>query len=80
MRAIFNFGKLHYLGLTLIMALLTTSCGESPMAKYSLSELQDAHTKCKNNTSKSARAGVTCDNIQRECDNRAKKKGRKVCF
>lgn len=62
-------------------ALITLAgCGDSPYAKYSNSELQDSYTSCENRESMSPGAAITCDNIRRECDNRAKEKGRKVCF
>ncbi|MCG8313189.1 MAG: hypothetical protein MI976_08235 [Pseudomonadales bacterium] len=59
---------------------LIMSCGDSQFANYSQSELQDAYSDCENRDSMSPGAAITCDNIRRECDDRAKEKGRKVCF
>ena len=49
-------------------------------ASYGQSELQDAYTDCENRDSMSPGAAITCDNVRRECERRAKEKGRKVCF
>lgn len=57
-----------------------SGCGDSPYAKYSNSELQDAYSDCENRDSMSPGAAITCDNVRRECDSRAKEKGRKICF
>ena len=59
---------------------LLVSCGDSQFADYSQSQLQDAYSDCENRDSMSPGAAITCDNIRRECDTRAKEKGRKVCF
>ncbi|MCG8670329.1 MAG: hypothetical protein MI867_13000 [Pseudomonadales bacterium] len=61
-------------------AITLFACGGGPYADYSQSELQDAYSDCENRDSMSPGAAITCDNIRRECDSRAKEKGRKVCF
>ena len=71
-----NLIALSILGLLPLMV----SCGNSQFADYSQSELQDAYSDCENRDSMSPGAAITCDNIRRECKDRAKEKGRKVCF
>lgn len=67
--------------LIILSAVVTLpACSDGPYAKYSQSELQDAYSDCENRDSMSPGAAITCDNIRRECDSRAKEKGRKVCF
>lgn len=60
--------------------LLLAACGDSKFADMPQSELQDRYYECENSSNMSPGAAITCDNIRRECDNRAKDKGRKVCF
>lgn len=60
--------------------LLLSACDSGPYADYSSSELQDAYSECENRDSMSPGAAITCDNVRRECDRRAKEHGRKVCF
>jgi len=64
---------------TLVAAMLA-ACGDSKFAELSDSELQDRHSQCKRATSLAPGGAITCDNIQRECERRAKKKGHNVCY
>lgn len=61
-------------------SLMLLGCGESKFADIPMSELQERYYRCENNSDMSPGAAITCDNIRRECERRAKEKGRKVCF
>lgn len=64
----------------LLTIIFLSACGESKFADLSQSELQNRYSECENASSLSPGAAITCDNIRRECEKRAKDKGRKVCF
>lgn len=57
-----------------------SACGDSKFADIPQSELQNRYSECENASSLSPGGAITCDNIRRECERRAKDKGRKVCF
>lgn len=63
-----------------LMAALLAACGDSKFADLSDSELQDRHSQCKRATSLAPGGAITCDNIARECERRAKNKGHNVCY
>ena len=65
---------------SLLSILFLGSCGDSKFADLPQSELQDRYRECESADSLSPGAAITCDNIRRECDRRAKDKGRRVCF
>lgn len=77
---IFTLNTRTVCSLLVLSAVVLGGCRETPQSKYSLSELQDHYTRCQSNTSKSPSAAVSCGNIEKECERRAKDKGRKVCF
>lgn len=66
--------------LTLIATFSMGGCADSKFADLSQSELQDRYSQCENASSLSPGGAITCDNIRRECDRRAKDMGRTVCF
>ncbi len=66
--------------LALLSITLLSACGDSKFAEISQSELQNRYYECENADSLSPGAAITCDNIRRECERRAKDKGRKVCY
>lgn len=66
--------------LCLLSAVVLSACGESKFADLSGSELQDRYRECENASSLSPGAAISCDNIRRECENRADDAGRRVCF
>lgn len=74
-----NLKSLTLIALTTLSFSLV-ACSEGPYSDYSDSELQEAHSDCENRDSMSPGAAITCDNIRRACEKRAKEKGRKVCF
>ena len=63
-----------------LFLMILSGCGDSKFADLSSSELQDRYHRCENSDSLSPGAAITCDNIRRECENRADDMGRKVCF
>ncbi|MDX1692952.1 MAG: hypothetical protein R3208_04255 [Ketobacteraceae bacterium] len=69
--------SLIFIGVTWAML---GACSESPYAGYSDMELQEAHHKCENADSLSPGGAIRCDNVRRECQSRAKEKGRTLCF
>jgi hypothetical protein len=64
---------------TILVVVLTAApgCGEGPYAEYSVSDLQEMYNDCETRDSMSPGAAITCDNISRECDRRAKARNRK---
>ena len=56
------------------------ACGNSKFADLSDAELQDRHSQCSRAKSLAPGGAITCDNIQRECERRAKDKGHNVCY
>ncbi len=58
---------------------LLSGCGEGPFSDLSTSELQSRYSECDTENMAPGTA-ITCDNIRRECERRARQKGRKVCF
>lgn len=65
---------------TLLLAASVAACGDSKFADLSDSELQDRHSQCSRAKSLAPGGAITCDNIARECERRAKDKGHNVCY
>ena len=64
----------------LLLLPLITACGDSKFAGLSDSELQDRYSQCARAKSLAPGGAITCDNISRECERRAKDKGHSVCY
>ena len=65
---------------TLMLLTFVSACGDSKFSGLSDSELQDRFSQCNRATSMAPGGAITCDNIRRECDRRAKSKGHSVCY
>lgn len=65
---------------TLMLLTFVTACGDSKFADLSDSELQERFSQCNRATSMAPGGAITCDNIRRECERRAKGKGHGVCY
>ena len=65
---------------TFLFFVLLGGCGDSKFANLSDSDLQDRFTECRNAKRLSPGGAITCDNISRECERRAKDKGHSVCY
>ena len=64
----------------LLLAVAVTGCNDSSFSGLSDSDLQDRYSKCTKAKSLSPGGAITCDNIRRECESRAKDKGHNVCY
>lgn len=64
----------------LMLGAVVTGCGDSKFSGLSDSELQERFSKCAQAKSLAPGGAITCDNIRRECEDRAKDKGHNVCY
>lgn len=55
-------------------------CGDSKFKNLSNSELQDKFSMCESASGLSPGGAIICDNVRRECDDRAAAANRTICF
>lgn len=67
-------------GTTLLVGVLLTGCGDSKYKDLSNSELQEKFSRCENASGLSPGGAIICDNVYRECKDRAKRTKRRACY
>lgn len=70
----------HSITPAILVISLLTGCGDSKFKDLSNSELQDKFSHCENAGGLSPGGAIICDNVRRECEDRASRNKRKVCF
>jgi len=74
------FFYFNALSATLLAGALLTGCGDSKYKNLSNSELQEKFSRCENASGLSPGGAIICDNVYRECDDRAKRTKRRACY
>ena len=64
----------------LLVGSLVTGCGDSKYKDLSNSELQEKFSRCENASGLSPGGAIICDNVYRECKDRAKRTKRRACY
>jgi len=65
---------------TLLVGTLLAGCGDSKYKNLSNNELQEKFSRCENASGLSPGGAIICDNVYRECEDRAKRTKRKACY
>ena len=68
------------LSATLFIGVLLTGCGDSKYKNLSDDVLQEKFSRCENASGLSPGGAIICDNVYKECDDRAKRTKRRACY
>jgi len=74
------FFYFNTLSATLLAGVLLTGCGDNKYKGLSNSELQEKFSRCENASGLSPGGAIICDNVYRECEDRAKRTKRRACY